>query len=293
MKWTGFIVGGLTKSTLNNSKATEVQTSWLVSLSMGSAPLVPLVWVNLPNIQGVWRDEIWWWRAFWQAQPRRWAPNSLSAHKPVKKRDRYVFELTQEASLYAFIHLHKSYVVTHVMQQLLQVLLQLAEVDAGNETLPWLGQAVSGQLRYLVVDEAQDPVGEWQHALWGIALDEHCQPLLHLSSSLIKGEKVVNTQVLYYQTEPEKKRQSSVSQTSEVWRSVNRDYCMLLHVADQVITTQRLMHQLLLCPWRATGTGVQEKMSHQKICAAHSCLSFISWEVISVPKSELLLLNPA
>lgn len=49
---------------------------------------------------------------------------------------------------------------THVMQQLLQVLLQLAEVDGGDEAFAGLGQAVPGQLGHLVVDEAEDPVGQ-------------------------------------------------------------------------------------------------------------------------------------
>lgn len=40
------------------------------------------------------------------------------------------------------------------MKQLLQILLQLKEVDGGDETLAGFGQAVSGQLSDLVVDEA-------------------------------------------------------------------------------------------------------------------------------------------
>lgn len=73
---------------------------------------------------------------------------------------------------------------THVVQQLLQVLLQLAEVDGGDEAFARLGQAVSGQLGHLVVDEAEDPVGQRQDALGRVAVDELRQPLLHLSGGL-------------------------------------------------------------------------------------------------------------
>lgn len=47
---------------------------------------------------------------------------------------------------------------THIMEQFLQILLQLKEVDRGDETLAGFGQAVSGQLSYLVVDEAEDSI---------------------------------------------------------------------------------------------------------------------------------------
>lgn len=56
--------------------------------------------------------------------------------------------------------------ITHIMQQPLQVLLQLTEVDAGDEALSRFGQAVSGHLSYLVVDEAEHPVGQRQNTLW-------------------------------------------------------------------------------------------------------------------------------
>ncbi|KAF3852222.1 hypothetical protein F7725_005577 [Dissostichus mawsoni] len=75
-------------------------------------------------------------------------------------------------------------VPTHIIQQLLQVILQLTEVDAGDETLARFGQAVPGQLSYLVVDEAEDPIGQGQDALWREAVDELRQPLLHLSCGL-------------------------------------------------------------------------------------------------------------
>lgn len=44
------------------------------------------------------------------------------------------------------------------MKKLLQVLLQLKEVDGGNEALAGFGQAVSGQLSNLVVNEAEDSI---------------------------------------------------------------------------------------------------------------------------------------
>lgn len=78
------------------------------------------------------------------------------------------------------------------MQQFLQVLLQLTEVDAGDEAFARFGQAVPGQLSYLVVDEAEDPIGQRQNTLWGVALDELCQPLLHLSCGLIEHKTGVN-----------------------------------------------------------------------------------------------------
>lgn len=83
-----------------------------------------------------------------------------------------------------FIFLHLLFGQTHVVQQLLQVLLQLAEVDGGDEAFAGLGQAVPGQFGHLVVDEAEDAVGQRQDALWGVAVDELGEPLLHLSGGL-------------------------------------------------------------------------------------------------------------
>lgn len=74
------------------------------------------------------------------------------------------------------------------MQQLLQVLLQLAEVHAGYQALARFGQAVPGQLGDLVVDEAEDPVGQGEDVLRGVVLDELGQPLLHLRRGLIETE---------------------------------------------------------------------------------------------------------
>lgn len=89
-----------------------------------------------------------------------------------------------------------SHLTTHIMQQLLQVFLQFTEVDAGNEAFTGFGQAVPGQLSYLVVNEAEDPIGHWQNVLWGVVLDEFCQPLLHLRCGLIEYKTAVNNLLL-------------------------------------------------------------------------------------------------
>lgn len=73
---------------------------------------------------------------------------------------------------------------THVIKQLLQVLLELEEVDSGDEALARLGQAVTGQLHDLVVDEAEHAVSQGQHALGGVGMDEVSQTLLHLRRGL-------------------------------------------------------------------------------------------------------------
>lgn len=72
----------------------------------------------------------------------------------------------------------------HIVQELLQVLLQLIEVDGGDEAFARFGQAVSGQLGELVVNEAEDPVGERQHVLGRVSLDEISQAFLHLCRGL-------------------------------------------------------------------------------------------------------------
>ncbi len=82
------------------------------------------------------------------------------------------------------------------MQQLLQVFLQLVEVDGGDDAFMRFGQAVSGQLCDLVVDEAEDPVSQRQHVLRRVRLDELSQALLHLS----RGLKVRDTQHCYDRT---------------------------------------------------------------------------------------------
>lgn len=73
---------------------------------------------------------------------------------------------------------------TYILQQLLQVLLELVEVAGGDEALPAFLQAVSGQLYQLMVDEAQDPVGQRANLLRGRGGEQLSQALLHLSRRL-------------------------------------------------------------------------------------------------------------
>lgn len=70
------------------------------------------------------------------------------------------------------------------MPQLLQLLLELVEVAGGDEALPALLQAVSGQLHQLMVDEAQDPVGQRQDPVWAGRGQQLSQALLHLRRGL-------------------------------------------------------------------------------------------------------------
>ncbi len=79
--------------------------------------------------------------------------------------------------------------LTHIMKKLLQVLLQLKEVDRGDEALTGFGQAVSGQLHYLMVDEAEDSISQWKHVLRRKSLDELSQPVLHLCCGLMENER--------------------------------------------------------------------------------------------------------
>lgn len=72
----------------------------------------------------------------------------------------------------------------HVLQQLLQVLLQFVEVDGGDEAVAGLGQAVPGQLDDLVMDEAEHAVGQRQHAVWLVGAGEVAQLLFHLCCGL-------------------------------------------------------------------------------------------------------------
>lgn len=76
---------------------------------------------------------------------------------------------------------------THVLQQLLQVFLQFVEVDGGNEAVAGLGQAVSSQLDDLVVDEAENAVGQRQHAVRFVGAGEVAQLLFHLRGGLREG----------------------------------------------------------------------------------------------------------
>lgn len=79
--------------------------------------------------------------------------------------------------------------LTHILKKLLQVLLQLKEVDRGDEAIAGFGQAVSGQLSYLVVNEAEDAIGQRKNVLWRESLDELGQPALHLSRGLVENKR--------------------------------------------------------------------------------------------------------
>lgn len=75
------------------------------------------------------------------------------------------------------------------MKKLLQVLLQLKEVDRRDEALAGFGQAVSGQLSYLVVNEAEDSVGQRKNVFGREGLDELGQPPLHLRRGLGENKR--------------------------------------------------------------------------------------------------------
>lgn len=157
-----------------------------------SPPSSLYLWWNSPNTRGASLDEIWWWRVFWPAQSRTWARNFRSARTPDRQTDRQSRESDGQARARWPDGRHHQRGTTHIVQQLLQVLLQLAEVHAGNQTFPRFGQAVPGQLSYLVVDKAEDPIGQWENVLWGVVLDELCQPLLHLRCCLNEQKTKVN-----------------------------------------------------------------------------------------------------
>lgn len=74
---------------------------------------------------------------------------------------------------------------SYVLKKFFQILLQLKEVDGGDETLLVLGQTVSAQLNDLVVDEAQDSVCQREDVLRGEGLDEVSQPPFHLRCGLV------------------------------------------------------------------------------------------------------------
>lgn len=76
---------------------------------------------------------------------------------------------------------------SYVLKKFFQILLQLKEVDGGDETLLVLGQTVSAQLNDLVVDEAQDSVCQREDVLRGEGLDEVSQPPFHLRCGLVVG----------------------------------------------------------------------------------------------------------
>lgn len=78
------------------------------------------------------------------------------------------------------------------MKKLLQILLQLKEVYRGDEALAGFGQAVSGQLSYLVVNEAEHSIGQRKNIFRRESLDELGQPPLHLCRCLVENKKHKN-----------------------------------------------------------------------------------------------------
>lgn len=79
---------------------------------------------------------------------------------------------------------------THIIKKLFQVLLQLKEVDRSDEALTSFGQAVSGQFSYLVVNEAEDAIGQRKNVFRRERLDELGQPPLHLCCGLVENKRV-------------------------------------------------------------------------------------------------------
>lgn len=73
---------------------------------------------------------------------------------------------------------------THISEHLLKLLLQLHEVAGGDESSLGLGQAVTGQLDDLVVDEAQHPVCQRQSAARREVCDGVLQTFFHLGGGL-------------------------------------------------------------------------------------------------------------
>lgn len=73
---------------------------------------------------------------------------------------------------------------THLMQKLLQFLLQLHKVPGGDQGFLGLVQAVSGELQQLVLNESQHTIRQGQSRAWGTLCDDVQQPTLHLGCCL-------------------------------------------------------------------------------------------------------------
>lgn len=74
--------------------------------------------------------------------------------------------------------------ITHLMQQLLQLLLQLHEVPGGDQAILGLVQAISGKLHQLVLNKAQHTVGQGQGGVRGTLRYDVKQLTLHLGCCL-------------------------------------------------------------------------------------------------------------
>ena len=73
---------------------------------------------------------------------------------------------------------------THLVQQLLQLLLELHKVPGGDQAFLGLVQTVSGELQQLVLNESQHAVSQGQSAARGTLCDDVEQPTLHLCRRL-------------------------------------------------------------------------------------------------------------
>lgn len=78
----------------------------------------------------------------------------------------------------------------HLVQKLLQFLLQLHEVPGGDQAVLGLVQAVSGQLHQLVLNKTQHTIGEGQSGVRGTLRYDVEQLTLHLGRRLGNREDV-------------------------------------------------------------------------------------------------------
>lgn len=73
---------------------------------------------------------------------------------------------------------------THLMQQLLQFLLQLHKIPGGHQAILGLVQTVSGELHQLVLNESKHTISQGQSSVRGTLCDDVEQPTLHLRCRL-------------------------------------------------------------------------------------------------------------
>lgn len=73
---------------------------------------------------------------------------------------------------------------THLVEQLLQFLLQLHEVPGGDQGFLGLVQTVSGKLHQLVLNESEHTISQGQSSAWGTLCNDVKQLTLHLGCRL-------------------------------------------------------------------------------------------------------------
>lgn len=73
---------------------------------------------------------------------------------------------------------------THLVQQLLQLLLQLHKVPGGDQGFLGLVQTVSGKFHQLVLNESEHTISQGQSAAWGTLCNDVKQLTLHLGCRL-------------------------------------------------------------------------------------------------------------